>query len=561
MFCYAYVHQGLGANQNSRLDVLHALFVKKTLSIDDYQKNTVDKSIFDGHYYSDKAPGIVFLALPSFSVSVAILKLFQIPLDSGAGWLASSWITTAGSVGLITALGGVAMFAFLCRLVGQRYALITSLVVFLGAAPFPYATMLFSHAAVVGLICIALWAMADEEFWKRIAPGLPKLNGSSRREEAQTCSANQSGASGIPRGRDWRAAPSPSPSVASGDGTNIQGGHTWLPVPPAGTRAGTSQRDVPTIEGNVQMHSSQPEPGSSRREEAQTYSANQSEPPHVGCYDISTKRYLLAGLCCGLAISSEYTAATAAGGVLALAFLTSFRRGVLLAIGAIPALLLIPLWNWACFGSPLAFGYHHLAEEQFQEMNRGLFGISFPPKADAAWLILFSPERGLFFWTPFFLMAFFGFKSLLTLAPKLLWTVYFVVVLHVICISGYYMPSGGWALGPRHLAPMLPFLAIPTASGVARPNRAGVLLGYYSLFLTGTATLITALTPEATPRFLLDFYSERIVTGSFSYNIGSALGLPSYAGACLVLFVMCGAYFWTAACNRQTTIPGEKSAA
>ena len=32
---------------------------------------------------------------------------------------------------------------------------------------------------------------------------------------------------------------------------NIQGGPVWAAVPPAGTRAGTSQRDVPTIEGGV----------------------------------------------------------------------------------------------------------------------------------------------------------------------------------------------------------------------------------------------------------------------------------------------------------------------
>lgn len=38
-------------------------------------------------------------------------------------------------------------------------ALITTLAVFLGAAPFPYATMLFSHGMVVGLLAIALWAI------------------------------------------------------------------------------------------------------------------------------------------------------------------------------------------------------------------------------------------------------------------------------------------------------------------------------------------------------------------------------------------------------------------
>src|SRR5882724_5515943 len=172
-FCYAYIHQGMGWNQNSRLDLLHALFVQKTFKIDQYHENTGDKSVHDGHYYSDKAPGIVFIALPAFAVSVAVLNILDIPLDSPRGWLASSWITTIGSVGLLTALGGAAMFLLLCRFVEQKYAFMTTMVTFLGAAPFPYATMLFSHAAVIGLICVALWSIADERFLSRmVADGI-----------------------------------------------------------------------------------------------------------------------------------------------------------------------------------------------------------------------------------------------------------------------------------------------------------------------------------------------------------------------------------------------------
>jgi len=80
----------MGWNQNSRLDLLHALFVQKTFKIDQYHENTGDKSVHDGHYYSDKAPGIVFIALPAFAVSVAVLNILDIPLDSPRGWLAQA---------------------------------------------------------------------------------------------------------------------------------------------------------------------------------------------------------------------------------------------------------------------------------------------------------------------------------------------------------------------------------------------------------------------------------------------------------------------------------------
>ena len=457
MFCYGYVHQHMGWNQNSRLDLLHALFVQKTFKIDAYHENTGDKSVSNGHYYSDKAPGIVFLAMPAFGASVAILKALDIPLDSPRGWVASSWITTAGSVGWITALGGVALFAFLSKLVGQRYALITILAVFLGSSPFPYATMLFSHAAVIGLICIALWAIADPIFWSRM----------------------------------------------------IRPGATLEPL---GGRSFTT----PGIESGTA----------------------------VACpSDGWLKRYLLAGVCCGLAIASEYTAALAAGGVLALAFLTHWRRGVLLAVAAIPPLLLVPIYNRICFGGPLAFGYHHLALTQFQAMNQGLFGITFPPKANAAYLILLSPERGLLFWTPFFLMAFVGLKSLLDISPKLFWISFWIVVLQVFCISGYYMPSGGAALGPRHLAPIIPFIAMATALGAARWPRIGLSLGYLSVLLTGLATLIEAMPSDGLANPLVHLYIPRVLEGTFAHNLGAQVGLPQAAALGLIVAMLVHPYW------------------
>ena len=115
MFCYTYIHQGLGANQNSRLDFLHSFFIFRTFQIDAYQENTIDKSVKGDHYYSDKAPGIAFLSMPAFAFSVLVVKVCHIKVDSPDGWLITSWVTTAGTVGLITALGGEAFFVFLCH--------------------------------------------------------------------------------------------------------------------------------------------------------------------------------------------------------------------------------------------------------------------------------------------------------------------------------------------------------------------------------------------------------------------------------------------------------------
>ena len=63
-FSCAYFFDGGGWNQNSRFDLLRAIVEKHTLRIDDFHENTGDKAHYQGHYYSDKAPGHVFLAVP-----------------------------------------------------------------------------------------------------------------------------------------------------------------------------------------------------------------------------------------------------------------------------------------------------------------------------------------------------------------------------------------------------------------------------------------------------------------------------------------------------------------
>src|SRR5579864_9777593 len=63
-FSFIYFYEGGGWNQNSRFDLLRAIVERHTLQIDAYHENTQDKAYFRGHYYSDKAPGLVFLAVP-----------------------------------------------------------------------------------------------------------------------------------------------------------------------------------------------------------------------------------------------------------------------------------------------------------------------------------------------------------------------------------------------------------------------------------------------------------------------------------------------------------------
>src|ERR1700690_1173329 len=104
---FTYFYEGGGWNQNSRFDLLRAIVERHTLRIDAYHENTQDKAHFNGHYYSDKAPGLVFLAVPFALAARPALRSMGVDPESPRGELALSCVVTAGAVALPAALAGV----------------------------------------------------------------------------------------------------------------------------------------------------------------------------------------------------------------------------------------------------------------------------------------------------------------------------------------------------------------------------------------------------------------------------------------------------------------------
>lgn len=143
----------------SRLALLHSILENKTLAIDRLHWETTDKATFGGHYYSDKAPGTVALALPAFFIATLTLETAHINLDSDSAWLLTSWVACAFSQALPAALGALALFFWLRRQIDERSAMVTVLGFTLGSLSLPYSTLLFSHAQTIGLLSVAIWAI------------------------------------------------------------------------------------------------------------------------------------------------------------------------------------------------------------------------------------------------------------------------------------------------------------------------------------------------------------------------------------------------------------------
>ncbi|MEK7678173.1 MAG: hypothetical protein AAB676_20270 [Verrucomicrobiota bacterium] len=155
-----YVHQSRfnSATPVSRLDCLHALVSEGTLAVDRWRANTPDLAFANGHYYSDKAPGTIVLALPGFLAGRVFLSASGEELESKRGWLITSWTACAG-IALITALGMIKLYGLLGALTKPQVGWFTAAAVWFGAAPLPYSTLLFSHAHVVACISLGLVAL------------------------------------------------------------------------------------------------------------------------------------------------------------------------------------------------------------------------------------------------------------------------------------------------------------------------------------------------------------------------------------------------------------------
>jgi hypothetical protein len=63
MTALSFIHS-LGFPEVTRLALTQAVLTHHSLRIDRWQAQTIDKAVYGGHYYSDKAPGMSFLAIP-----------------------------------------------------------------------------------------------------------------------------------------------------------------------------------------------------------------------------------------------------------------------------------------------------------------------------------------------------------------------------------------------------------------------------------------------------------------------------------------------------------------
>ena len=472
-FAASYVHQPPSRCPTaiSRLDLLHAV-ARGSVCIDAYHTNTSDKSEFRGHFYSDKAPGTVAVTLTPFAVGALAMKAAGDTMESERGWLVTSWIACSGSIALVASVGAWAIFAWLCNYVETRYALVTSLALFLGAAPLPYATMMFSHSLVVGLLSIAVWAIDKPS---------PSSNGSWVSDNKWKLLAGF--CCGLSLASEYTS------------GLVVAGLCLWLLLRSAAVAGGHDAARIPS-------------PATQKPKLLYRPPEAESAPDRLAAQSD---------------VDAEGPSQSSSGELRDALFRVMRARSFQFFIAAAPPLFLIPLYSWLCFRNPFILPYS--LNCSFPEMKKGVYAIEWPDPW-TAFHLLFSPTRGLFFWTPFLLLALAGYSILIRTHRRKFLLMYGLPALQIVVISGRVWDwQAGPTLGPRYLAPILPLMALPCALGLRRFPRTGSMLALYSILITTVATLTNASPIAQYFNPLVELHLWLLLRGDLVPNIGSLLGL------------------------------------
>ena len=254
-----------------------------------------------------------------------------------------------------------------------------------------------------------------------------------------------------------------------------------------------------------------------------------------------------AGLAMGYAISSEYPLAFVAVvlGLLLISRRDAFTPRLLGAragayvLGGVVGIVPLLLYNHAAFHS-----WTHLAYSNIPQQQKGFFGISAPSLPVLATLLFDS--RGLLTLSPVLILGGVGNWLLFRRGRRAeALTITGVCLCFLIYNSGYYLPYGGGAPGPRFLITMIPFLACPLGLAFKRfPGPAVALAG------ASVATMLIATITHP----LVGYENETVVwtrllsKGEFQPTVLNALsigqlrvGVSGWAGIVPVLLVAAAA--------------------
>jgi hypothetical protein len=233
-----------------------------------------------------------------------------------------------------------------------------------------------------------------------------------------------------------------------------------------------------------------------------------------------------SGFVAGCAVLSEYQSAIVA--LALLAYLAARGRGPLVRylLGALPAAVVLAVYDTAAFGSPFHLSYRYVANDYTAAQQQGFFGIHAPGVSDVRAVVIggsgLSIGRGLLITSPVLLACVVGLWLLWRRGLR--WEAaiaVFVAAAYFVYTAGYFLAYGGTSPGPRFFTPALPFLFLGLPEALRRWPRTTLALGVLSIAVM-------------TLNSLAWFWNDRLRLTKLPETIYSNLGAPTKLGVALV---------------------------
>jgi hypothetical protein len=158
----------LNAQDPSRLGLTQSVVLHGSISIDPYASETGDRARHGGHWYSDKAPGISFLAVPLARVGIDAMRITgRLPSNLENRGLWNRWPLLFGAriaTGGLIFLFSVLLLWRVADLLRPGTGAAVAVTFGLSTLAFPLAATVFGHLAA-GILAFSAWLIS----WRRPA--------------------------------------------------------------------------------------------------------------------------------------------------------------------------------------------------------------------------------------------------------------------------------------------------------------------------------------------------------------------------------------------------------